>query len=521
MSKTLNHISAISFVAIVTLLTSGCGGGNVGPLSGIIGTGGTGITASGSTAASSAGDIAATAPCVYQDGSACFTSTSSAVDIAGGNSGFAGANGGSRLLFPPVVSLPAVNTLRGVAAVGAPIVGGAIEVICSAGSPLTTTTDSTTGTWTVTLSGQTQPCAVQVSGGTINGAANTLRYHSIATFAGATVNATAGVTVNVTPLTDLVVANLVGSATPDVWFAGLRTTPTSLTTIGYNQVDTAVGKLDVALDGLPLRNNHPIGALFTPTSGDVSDDMLIALAEAMNNTGISYASLLNSAATPAFVAPAGFGQALTTAYKQTASGSGTTYAIGGTVSGLASTMVLQTYISGPGGLWNVKSDKLAINANGAFSFPAPAGTRYNVSVLTQPVGQTCLVTAGLGQVLGNKTDMMVNCTAYTGLPAGYVVQGGLTWMPVTSSRMLTWTDANAYCTGTAINGQTGWRLPTQPELNVLFFSGATDGQGWTFAFTWSSTPADVGSHYAVTRDAFGQLNSPSLDTLMAYVTCVR
>jgi hypothetical protein len=355
---------------------------------------------------------------------------------------------------------------------------------------------------------------VQVSGGTINGAANTLRYHSIAT--------SAGVTVNVTPLTDLVVANLVSSATPDVWFAGLSTTPASLTAISYNQVGTAVGKLNAALDGLtPLRNNDPIGVRFTPTSGDVSDDMLTALAAAMSNTGISYASLLNSAAVTDFVAPAGFGQALTTAYKLTASGSGTTYAIGGTVSGLAGTVVLQTFTSGLGGFLNVKSDKLAINANGAFSFAATAGSGYVVSILTQPVGQTCFVTAGSGQVLGNQTDMMVNCTAYTGLPAGYAVQGGLTWMPVTSSRILTWVDANAYCTGTAINGQTGWRLPTQPELNVLFFSGATDGQGWTLGYIWSSTPTDVGSHYAVVLDAFGQINSPSLDTLKAYVTCVR
>ena len=81
------------------------------------------------------------------------------------------------------------------------------------------------------------------------------------------------------------------------------------------------------------------------------------------------------------------------------------------------------------------------------------------------------------------------------LPAGYVVQGGLTWMPVTL--FYTWTNANTYCINTTINGQTGWRMPTQIELSALYTSGAMNGQGWTLANTWSSTPSGVGNHWYV------------------------
>ncbi|NVO06470.1 MAG: hypothetical protein HXX19_11320, partial [Rhodoferax sp.] len=76
-------------------------------------------------------------------------------------------------------STPAATTLSGTAAVGVPIVNGAITVSCASGSTLTTTTTST-GTWTVTINGQTLPCATQVTGGTVGGVANTTPYHSIA-----------------------------------------------------------------------------------------------------------------------------------------------------------------------------------------------------------------------------------------------------------------------------------------------------------------------------------------------------
>jgi hypothetical protein len=207
---------------------------------------------------------------------------------------------------------PATSALSGVAAVGYPIVNATINIVCAAGNSLSTTTNST-GAWQVTLAGQTLPCAVQVSGGTINGVANSTPYHSIATAPG---------TVNVTPLTDLMVANLAGTTNPSAWFAGLNTTPAPLTTITQANIDATLTKLSAALSGLtPLSTINPITTAFTPAAGNTSDNMLTAMKTAMSITGISYTSLLNNASTPAFTAPAAsFNTALTTAYSAMTSG---------------------------------------------------------------------------------------------------------------------------------------------------------------------------------------------------------
>lgn len=199
---------------------------------------------------------------------------------------------------------PAASTLSGTAAVGFPIVSGAISVNCAAGSALTATTGSAGG-WEVTVSGQALPCAVQVSGGTINGAANSTLYHSIATAFGI---------VNVTPLTDMMVANLARTATPGTWFAGLRTTPTPLTTITQANVDTALASLRTALGLAPLNTIHPVTTAFTPTRGNISDDMLAALKTAMTSASVTYASLLSNASAATLTMPAGFGAAMTAAY---------------------------------------------------------------------------------------------------------------------------------------------------------------------------------------------------------------
>lgn len=82
------------------------------------------------------------------------------------------------------------------------------------------------------------------------------------------------------------------------------------------------------------------------------------------------------------------------------------------------------------------------------------------------------------------------------MPAGYVSQGGLTWMPVSASGY-DWPSANFNCPNSMFNGQFGWRLPTKDELVSLYNSGAMNGQGWTLWGTISSTPAGAGSHYGV------------------------
>lgn len=82
----------------------------------------------------------------------------------------------------------------------------------------------------------------------------------------------------------------------------------------------------------------------------------------------------------------------------------TTYTIGGNVTGLTGTVVLQ----------NNGGDYLSISANGTFVFATPQAnsTAYSVTVLTQPAGQTCAMASGIGVVSGaNVTTVSVTCSA--------------------------------------------------------------------------------------------------------------
>lgn len=193
----------------------------------------------------------------------------------------------------------APSTLSGTAAVWLPIVGGTVNVNCAGGSTLTTTT-SLTGTWQVTISGQTLPCAVQVSGGQVSSAAQTTPYHSIAVSLGV---------VNVTPLTDLVVANLTQSD-PQAWFSGVN-----FTSINSQNIATALNTVSTAL-GLSnqLGSVNPLTASFQAQNGDKIDDMLEALHTAIAAIASDYATLLAASSNGNFSAFTNFGSAFATAY---------------------------------------------------------------------------------------------------------------------------------------------------------------------------------------------------------------
>ena len=87
------------------------------------------------------------------------------------------------------------------------------------------------------------------------------------------------------------------------------------------------------------------------------------------------------------------------------------YTIGGTtptygVTGLAAgaSVVLQ----------NNGSDNLLVTASGTFTFSTPVTSDYDVKVLIQPAGQTCLVTNGKNTASINVTNVLVACTNNTG-----------------------------------------------------------------------------------------------------------
>jgi len=199
---------------------------------------------------------------------------------------------------------PTSNNFSGVAAVDDPIANGTITVMCADGASLSTLTN-TTGAWTVDIAGHTLPCAVEISGGTVNNITNTTAYYSIATGVG---------TVNINPLTDLMLANVAASFSPGLWFAAL--TPSTLASITTDSINTSLINQCAALSGLtPLCINNPVTTGFTTSSDNTIYNMLVALQMAMLNTGVTYNSLLGNTADAGYSAPAtGFNTALNDSY---------------------------------------------------------------------------------------------------------------------------------------------------------------------------------------------------------------
>lgn len=115
---------------------------------------------------------------------------------------------------------PSAVTIAGTAAKGAALAGATVSVKCAAGTGTATT--GSDGKYTVTITGANLPCALKVVGteGSV--------FHSVVVPAGASSSFIA----NITPLTELLVANVAG-ATPAAFYAGFGSsttvTPAALT----------------------------------------------------------------------------------------------------------------------------------------------------------------------------------------------------------------------------------------------------------------------------------------------------
>ena len=93
-----------------------------------------------------------------------------------------------------------------------------------------------------------------------------------------------------------------------------------------------------------------------------------------------------------------------------------TYSVGGSVSGLSGTVVLQDN----GG------DNLSLTANGSFTFATQlvSGAAYAVTVKTNPSGQTCTVSSGSGTIgSANVTNVAVSCANVPTYSVGGTLSG--------------------------------------------------------------------------------------------------
>lgn len=108
--------------------------------------------------------------------------------------------------------------------------------------------------------------------------------------------------------------------------------------------------------------------------------------------------------------------------------SASTYTVGGTVSGLSGTVVLQ----------NDGDDDLSISSNGVFTFPTALAQNsiYNVTVLSQPANQICTVNGGQGIIVSsNVTNVSVICSTDS-----YTVGGTVTGLNGTVSLLMNGND---------------------------------------------------------------------------------
>ena len=152
-----------------------------------------------------------------------------------------------------------------------------------------------------------------------------------------------------------------------------------------------------------------------------------------------------------------------------------TYTIGGEVTGLSGSVVLQdnggdTITVTPSGFTATPAIALRAITPVAFTFPTALVNlaAYNVTVLSQPTGQTCTVANAAGTVQGaNVTNVAVSCT--NNPPPTYTIGGTLTGLP--SGGLVTLQDNGGDNLNLSANGSFSFATPVGSTYNVTVFDG--------------------------------------------------
>jgi hypothetical protein len=233
-----------------------------------------------------------------------------------------------------------------------------------------TTTDSSTP---VTVSGISAAIAIAAAGD-----------HSIALLADGSVQLWGDIAIYNVPVPNY--------STGPVTVSGFTTTVTAIATGPYHSCALLIsGQVQCWSSGLLVNDTvNGIGVVWS------SSDPSVATIDA---NGLAHGLI---AGTTTITATAGSISGSTTLF--VATGSASTYSISGTISGLAGSVVLK----------DNGTDNLSLSKNGSFTFPTAlaSGAAYNVTVATQPAGQTCAVSNGSGTVSNSAvTNVTVNCSS--------------------------------------------------------------------------------------------------------------
>ena len=191
-----------------------------------------------------------------------------------------------------------------------------------------------------------------------------------------------------------------------------------------------------------------------------------------------------------------------------------TYTIGGAISGLTGTVVLQ----------NNAGDDLTVLEDGAFAFATEAaeGSEYLVTVKTNPNTQTCTASDNAGTVSGaNVTNISVVCSTNT-----YTVGGTITDLTGTiilqnnSTDDLSLVGEEEFTFATAVADGSGYEVAilTQPTIGqtctVSDSSGTVSGANVTNVSITCSPPDCDGTPKGVFQSGSGSASDP-------YVICTE
>ncbi len=168
----------------------------------------------------------------------------------------------------------AVPELTGTAAVGAALSGASVTARCASGPDVTGTT-AADGHFDLTLDGnQTLPCVLRVTGGS-----PTVTLHSLATDAGR---------INITPLTELILARAAGQ-TPTSVFDTFDPALVRQAASVLGQAVTALGD-DLVAAGLNRPGINPLTGVFAV--GDAEDQILDAIGTRLDANGTTLEALV-------------------------------------------------------------------------------------------------------------------------------------------------------------------------------------------------------------------------------------
>ena len=169
-------------------------------------------------------------------------------------------------------------------------------------------------------------------------------------------------------------------------------------------------------------------------------------------------------------------------------GGGTTrYSVGGGVSGLTGSLVLQ----------NNGGDNLTVTRNGGFTFPTlvPQGSSYRVTVLTQPLNQLCTVANGTGVASANVSNVAVTCVTQ----ATYTIGGTISGLNAAGLQISAGSTSVA-----SASGATSFTFPDAVTGDVVYDVGVT---------------AQPAGHTCVILNAHGVVGSSDVDDIE--VRCIN